>query len=1266
MGQESEKDNISLKEELKWEAEAEGAFSGYVRIFRYGSSTEYTMQVCATACALGSGVGMALVNLVFGQFITLILNYSNGHTDAATFRSSAASLSLYFFIIGLARFFLTYGYSTLFTLAAYRITRNIRRLYLKAGLSQDISFFDKGSSGSIAMQAASNGKRIQAGISEKLGLVIQGFSCFISAFVLAFVTYWKLTLICCCIAPAIVLVMGITATIDASLETKILRIQAQAGAFAESLLSSSRTVHAFGLRSRLVNEYGKYLNAARAFGNKKSALLGFLFSAEYSVIFAGYGLCFWQGVGMVASGEVKDEGDIFIVLMSVIVAATSVTSVAPYFMEFTRAASAASELFQIMDRPSAIDPFDESGEKPTTTTGSLDFEEVSFAYPTRPDAQVLKEFSLHIPAGKTTALVGASGSGKSTIIGLLERWYNPSVGKVKLDGRPIELLNLKWLRQNVRLVQQEPILFAGTVADNIANGLVDTPWDQEPQEKKTLRIQEAARIAFAHDFIMELPNGYDTVIGERGGLLSGGQKQRVAIARSIVSEPRILLLDEATSALDPHSEEVVQEALNNVSQGRTTITIAHKLATIRDSDNIVVMDKGCILEQGTHASLLEKDGAYARLVHAQDLSVDTEASDDDTDDEQPKTEDNRLDLTGTLSRYSTSTRLAVEKNSNRDDFDNWERVGLLHTIWRIVTSTPELGLTYFLVILSCLGGTAVFPGQTILMSRFIEVFEFTGDKMREKGNFFALMFLVLAIGTLLAYFLMGYTSNIVAQTLGQKYRTQMVSNMLKQDLQFFDRAENTTGALTSRAETHPQAIFELMGFNVCLMLISSVSVVSCSILALAYAWKLGLVIVLGGLPPMLYSGYARIRMEGAMDHNISKSFSKSASIASEAVNSIRTVSSLAIENSVLDRYTQELDTAVNAATKPLLLIMLPFAFTQSVEYSFMALGFWYGCRLVSTGDITMVNFFIAFLGVFFSGQQASILFGLSSSMTAATNAANYIFWLEDLQPTVRETEDNKDIGPEDWKSLDLDNLHFSYPLRHNARVLRGVNLQIKEGQFVAFVGASGCGKSTMISMLERFYDPVSGQINIDLTALSNMNPWLYRSQVALVQQEPTLYPGTIRENISLGAPTNTNHTTASDEEIEAACRAANAWDFISSLPDGLATPCGANGTQLSGGQRQRIAISRALLRNPRLLLLDEATSALDTQSERVVQEALNEAASHGDRITIAVAHRLSTIRHADIICVFDGGKIAESGTHEHLLTKGRLYPKMCEAQNLGT
>ncbi|KAH0594520.1 hypothetical protein MHUMG1_07871 [Metarhizium humberi] len=1263
------------KTDRKGPGEAKEDHGGYMRIFTYAGRTEYIILGVATFAAIASGAAIALQNLVFGRFVTVLTDFTSGKSTGADMRRDSSTLALYFVYIGIGRFVLAYTYNSLLTYNAYRIVRNIRYAYLKAALSQEIAFFDLGTGGSISTQATANGRLIQGGISEKLGLTFQGLSAFVTGFIVAFATNWKLTLITLCIAPATIAVMAVTGIIEAGLETKILDIYAQANSFAEGVLASARTVHAFEMRSRLVNKFDQYLIEAHRVGNKISPLFGILFSSEYCIIYLGFGLAFWQGVHMFGRGEIKSSGEVFTVLLSVVIAAVSLTSLAPYFIEFTRAASGAAQLFTLIDRQSAIDPFDESGEKPSDVAGHIELENATFSYPSRPGTNVLDAFTLDIPSGKVTALVGQSGSGKSTIIGLIERWYNVTSGSIKLDGREIKDLNINWLRKNVRLVQQEPVLFQGSVFENIAYGLIGTEWQDAPKEVQLEKIKEAAKMAFADDFITELPDGYDTQIGQRGGLLSGGQKQRVAIARSIVSQPKVLLLDEATSALDPHAEGVVQQALDRASKGRTTIVIAHKLATIRKADNIVVMKAGRIVEQGTHESLLAEDGAYAQLVKIQNLTLKPSESDsesDDTDDEV--TADDPADLAKPMSKIATRDRARMEMRKDRDDYDKHKQLGFITVIFRLVKESPELRWTYLLVFLGCAGAAAAFPGQALLLANVTNVFTLTGSAMVDRGNFFAAMFIVLAVGCFISYFILGYTTNIVAQTLSHRFRRQTFNDMLRQDLQFFDRTENNTGALTSRVDSNPQAILELMGFNVGLILIAVLNVLACSILGIAYSWKLGLVVVLAGLPPFVGSGWFKIRFDAKLDRAISKRNYNSAAIASEAVTAIRTVSSLAIEESVLDKYLTELEHAVSGSVKPLFSMMVWFALTQSIEYWFMALGFWYGCRLVSFREISMFDFFVTFMGVFFSGQATTQLFQFSTSMTKGKNAANYIFWLHELQPTVQETPENQDKGPKSGGPIVLDHVRFSYPLRPDTQVLRGVDLEIRKGQFAAFVGASGCGKSTMIAMLERFYDPSSGNIYIDGNDLTTLNPRLYRKMVSLVQQEPTLFQGSIRENIALGiddpspssspkSPTTVG-TTVAEAQIEAALRSANAWEFVSSLPDGLSTAAGSNGTQLSGGQRQRIAIARSLIRNPKVLLLDEATSALDTESEKIVQSALAEAAQEGDRITIAVAHRLSTIKDADVICVFYGGKIVEMGTHGELLAQGGMYKKMCEAQSL--
>ncbi|CCF35719.1 multidrug/pheromone exporter [Colletotrichum higginsianum] len=1247
----------------KGDQEEPSAFKGFLRVFDFGHAADYALESIAIIAAIASGVALAMVNIVIGQFISLLSDsHSTSGSQPDGFMAAVSKTALYFVYIGIVRFVCTYIYASLFTFVAHRLTRNIRHEYLRAAFSQEIGFFDK-SSGSISMQATSNGKLIQSGIGEKLGNLVQASATFVAAFIIAFITQWKLTLIIIGMVPVLLIVVGGAAGLDAQIETDILKIHAQAASFAETTLAGVRTVHAFDLRKRVVSQYDSFLQNSFRLGMKKNKIYGVLFGGEYFIVHAAMGLAFWQGIAMVNRGEIPDLGGVFTVLFSVVIAASTVMTIAPQMVTFGRSATAAAELFTLIDRKSEIDPFDQSGERPGRLVGEVQLQNVSFSYPTRPDVTVLDNFSLRVPAGKVTALVGPSGSGKSTIIGLFERWYNPTAGTVRLDGKDIKDLNLKWLRTNVRLVQQEPVLFNGTVLENISNGLVGTPWETATPEEQRRRVEDAAKLAFAHDFITSLPQGYDTRIGERGGLLSGGQKQRIAIARSLISEPQVLLLDEATSALDPHAEGVVQEALNRASQNRTTIVIAHKLATIRNADHIVVMSSGRIAEQGRHDDLVAMNGIYHNLVKAQDLSPAETQQTTQRLSEKESTLDDIPGVDHPLVKNKTTEERHLASLKDREDFTLFKQRGLISTVVKLMGCTPELKFWYLLALISCIIGAALFPAQALLLGNILDVF--SSPDMVSRGNFISLMFLVIAFGCLIGYFLLGWSSNMIAQTLGRKMRRELLDSVLRQDLRFFDRPENTIGTLTSRLDSYPQAVFEFMGFNVALLILALINLSACSILAISVAWRLGLVGVFAGLPPMLLAGWVRIRLEVKMENAMDKSFLQSTSVASETVMAVRTVSSLALEQKMLDKYTHELDMAIQNAAPSLFHMMIWFSMTQAIEYFVLALGFWWGSKLINDGYINFYQFIVSFMGVYFSGQATSQMFVFAGNFTKGHKAANYYFWMSALEPTIQDTPENSGKGPKHGcKSFDLENVQFAYPLAPHNRVLKGISLTIQPGEFVAFVGPSGCGKSTMVSLLQRFYDPVSGTINVDSSPLNSISPSLYRKNISLVQQEPTLFPGTIRDNISQGVDTTTTGPLP-DFQLEEACRSANVWDFIASLPEGLDTPCGTGGSQLSGGQRQRIAIARALIRKPAVILLDEATSALDTESERIVQGALKKAATTGNRITIAVAHRLSTIRDASRIFVFNGGIIAESGTHGELIERGGMYAKMCEAQRLG-
>lgn len=1016
-------------------------------------------------------------------------------------------------------------------------------------------------------------------------------------------------------------------------------------------------------------------------------------------------------------------------LFSVLLVVGALGAVVVPIQSIIKAASASQACFKIIDAPKLIGGGLEAPE--AQASSDIRFENVKFTYPSRPRTEILRGLNLVLPAGKITALVGPSGCGKSTIVGLLERWYQlsdvndnvPIVGEQKMDTlksiedleaekkakkeakkakkrgektaaeieqqtrdseaglviqnsghifvghHNIEVLDCKWWRSQIGLVQQEPFLFNETIHKNVARGLIGSRWEHEAAAKKLELVEEACKEAFADEFIRRLPEGYETMVGESGMKLSGGQRQRLAIARSIIKRPAILILDEATSSIDVRSERIVQAALDRVSKNRTTITIAHRLSTIRKADHIVVLKEGAAIEEGTHDELVGREGTvYANLVRAQHLHLgDTENEHVETLEQVVKTDAND----GTLEKTESDIPMVgdAEEAFSTSITAGYKPGGFFDSVGRLLYEQRKHRLIYFLILLGSLGGGAVYAAQAYLFSHLIVVFQYTGARLVSAGNFWSLLFFVLALCVAVCYALIGFSTNSLSVHVSTTYRQEYFESILNKPVPWFDGEDNSSGTLTARLSNDPQQLQEILGPNMALPLVAVFNVTGCTIISFVFGWKLTLVTFFAALPVIITASFLRIRYEKHFEAFNAKVFAESSKFAAESIGAFRTVAALTLEDSITTRYRDLLDEHVSKAFKKGRLAVLIFALSDSLELCCMALTFWYGGQLLGNYEYDVMQFFVIYIAIVQGGQAAGQFLAFGPNIAQATAASNRILGFRG-EPEVRY---NIHTGSENPSSsaaslseagegiqVEFRDVGFTYPTR-NIPVYKHLSFTIARGDYVAFVGPSGCGKTTIISLLERFYSISSGLILIDGVDIVNVPLASYRSNCALVSQEPTLFEGTVRDNLVLGLPNAT-----SDEDVEEACRAAEIHDFIISLPQCYATPLSA-GTHasLSGGQKQRLCIARALLRKPKLLLLDEATSSLDSQSESLVQKAIEKVAGSGKVTVVVVARRLATVQNARRIVVLgEGGRILEEGRHTDLVRQEGVYWGMCRAQAL--
>lgn len=862
----SSPDDMGEPKETNKKRQREAGWSDYFRCFSYAKSYDLALMAGAAIASIGAGVTMPLMNVVFGKLVGSFASFGipGSGTTTAQLGRTIDRQCLYMLILFLCRFVLNYISKFTLRMIGIRISAAIRMHYLASLFAQNIHVLDTLPSGAAAGTITSSANTLQLGISEKLGTFVEYSSTIVAAIIIAFIYSWNLTLVTASCVVFIGLAVSVFLPFILKGTARLTKAETQAAAVATESFTAIRMIYACGAQSKMAQRYAHHVREAKKHGLYTVPFMASQFSLIFFGFYSGFALCFWYGTKAYAAGTVDGIGTVIIVLMNVFLMAMSLERMSTPLIAAGKATVAAATFFAIIDAPKPKTGY--LRDPDVTADGDIVFEDITFAYPGRPSTKVLDNLNLTIQAGKVTAIVGPSGSGKSTIVGLLERWYSlhdqvaiqtatakdtkrkkkkkpakdgvapdeeeeeagakleekdtgPPVqlkGRIVTSGHDLDDINVKWWRSQIGLVQQEPFLFSDTVYANVMHGLVGTQWENEPLEVKQQLVRDACKEAFADEFIDRLPEGYETQVGDSGLKLSGGQRQRIAIARSIVKKPKILILDEATSAIDVRSEKIIQTALDRVSKGRTTITIAHRLSTIAKADNIVVLTKGVLMEQGTHEALLKNEGGvYSGLVKTQKLALD-----DDGDETEGPEEKELENLKVALSREK-SAATAAEGLDETDVQSAWKTKGLFGSFGRLLWELRSRVPFYIIIIIFAAVLGASIPMQAYLYAQVINVFTIPmGDGFLSKAAFWSLMWFVLAICVGIAHFGVGFTAVSLQHYICAVYRQQYFEALIRQQITFFDRDDNSIGTLTARVQGDPKQLEEMLGMNMVRMSIA--------------------------------------------------------------------------------------------------------------------------------------------------------------------------------------------------------------------------------------------------------------------------------------------------------------------------------------------------------------------------------------------------------------------------------------------------------------
>ncbi|EPS68330.1 hypothetical protein M569_06437 [Genlisea aurea] len=1315
---------VEVEDEIDTEAEdmePPPAAVPFSRLFACADWLDWALMFIGSLAAAAHGTALVVYLHYFAKIINLLAHRGSGRAAQDELFHKFIELTLIIVYIAAGVFAAAWIEVSCWILTGERQTAVIRSRYVHVLLNQDMSFFDAyGNNGDIVSQVLSDVLLIQSALSEKVGNYIHNMATFFSGLAIGLLNCWEIALITLATGPFIVAAGGISNIFLHRLAENIQDAYAEAASIAEQAVSYIRTLYAFTNETLAKYSYATSLQATLRYGILISLVQGLGLGFTYGLAICSCALQLWVGRNLVIHGK-ANGGEIVTALFAIILSGLGLNQAATNFYSFEQGRIAAYRLFEMISRSSSDS--NQDGLTPSCLQGNIEFRNVYFSYLSRPEIPILSGFYLTVPAKKAVALVGRNGSGKSSIIPLMERFYDPTLGEVLLDGENIKNLKVEWLRSQIGLVTQEPALLSLSIEENIAYG----------RNASLEQIEDAAKIAHAHTFISSLDKGYATQIGRAGLELTEEQKIKLSIARAVLSNPCILLLDEVTGGLDFEAERCVQAALDLLMLGRSTIIIARRLSLIKNADYIAVMEEGQLVEMGTHEELVNLNGLYAELLKCEEATklprrmprgaykemaafeIEREPTsprmmkspslqrvsavhvfhpnDVVTDmiengvcvDEEPKMKRQdsfemrlpelpKIDVHSLQKQTSPSDPespisplLTSDPKNERSHSQTFCRPhGKLDDapmpmpmpmgrkspkvppFWRLV----ELSLAEWLYAVLGSIGAAIFGAFNPILAYVIALIV-TAYYDGHEIDKWCLIIGGMGVVTVAANFLQHFYFGIMGEKMTERVRRMMFSAMLRNEVGWFDEDDNSADNLSIKLANDATFVRAAFSNRLSIFIQDSAAVSVAIIIGMLLHWRLALV-ALATLPVLTISAIAQKLWLAGFSKGIQEMHRRASLVLEDAVRNIYTVVAFCAGNKVMELYRLQL-TKIFKKSCFLHGIGIGFAFgvSQFLLFACNALLLWYTALSVRNGYMSLASAMKEYMVFSFATFALVEPFGLAPYILKRRKSLVSVFEIIDRVPKI-EPDDGAALKPPNvYGSIELKNVDFSYPARPEVLVLSNFSLKVSGGQTVAVVGVSGSGKSTIISLMERFYDPVGGQILLDGRDLKSYNLRWLRSHLGLIQQDPIIFSTTIRENIIYA------RHNASEAEMKEAARIANAHHFISSLPHGYDTHVGMRGVDLTPGQKQRIAIARVILKNAPILLLDEASSSIESESSRVVQEALDTLVL-GNKTTILIAHRAAMMRHVDNIVVLNGGKIVEEGSHDALVGKNGLYVRLMQ------